>query len=127
MESDEFVRLVEIALLNENGKTAKKQEVWRAIRANLKTLSEMLQPKQVQQLAATLPPDIGVYLVPTNTSEHDTLNDFFHYVAIRERTTLPRAIHHSRTIIAVLQEAVPADVVQMVREQLPQEFAPLFE
>jgi uncharacterized protein (DUF2267 family) len=40
---------------------------------------------------------------------------------------LPRAIHHSRTIIAVLQEAVPANVLQMVREQLPHEFAPLFE
>lgn len=127
MESDEFVRLVEIAFLNNNGKTAKKQEVLRAIGANLKTLSEMLQPKQIQQLAATLPPDFGVYLVPTKTSEHDTLNDFFYYVAIRERTTLPRAIHHCRTIIAVLQEAVPADVVQMVQEQLPQEFAPLFE
>ena len=127
METDEFIRLVEVALLSDNGKTTKKREALRVIRANLKTLSEMLQPKQIQQLAATLPPDIGIYLMPTETSEHDTLNDFFHYVAVRERTTLPRAIHHSRTVIAVLQKVVPADVLQMVREQLPHEFAPLFQ
>jgi uncharacterized protein (DUF2267 family) len=127
METNEFIRLVEATLLNVNGRTASRREILQTIRANLKTLGEMLPPEQIQQLAATLPPEIGNYLLQTETSEYDTLEDFFHSVAEREETTLPGAIHHSRTVIAALQEVVPADVLQMIREKLPGEFAPLFQ
>ena len=127
MQTDEFIRLVQSALLNGSGKIMTQGDVLRTIEAILKTFSEILKPKQVQQLAATLPPDIGTYLCQTEPSEHETLKDFFEHVAIREETTLPRAIHHSRTVIAVMQKAVPAEVLQAVREQLPPEFAPLFQ
>jgi uncharacterized protein (DUF2267 family) len=96
------------------------------IEAILKTLGEFLQPKQTRQLAAILPPEIGTYLGQAEMNEHETLNDFFHLVAAHEGTTLSQAIHDSRAVIAVLQEAIPADLLGTIREQLPHEFAPLF-
>jgi uncharacterized protein (DUF2267 family) len=127
METDEFIRLVQAALPNGNGKPATKGDVLRAIGAILRTLGEVLQPKQIQQLMATLPPEIGNYLFQVETNRYDTLNEFFQNVAAREGTTLPYAIHHSRIVIAVLQKAIPSDVLQTVRAQLPHEFAPLFQ
>lgn len=127
METEQFVQLVQGALLNGNAKTATRRNTLQIIEAILNTLSEVLQPKQIRQLVATLPPDIGQYLLQTKGDGHDTLNEFFYFVAAREGTTLPRAIHHSRTVISVLQEAVPDDVLQMIQEQLPHEFAPLFQ
>lgn len=127
METDEFIRLVQAALQNGDDKPATKGDVLRAIGAILRTLGEVLQPKQIQQLMATLPPEIGTLLFQTETNKHDTLNEFFHHVAAREGTTLPFAIHHSRIVIAVLQRAIPSDVLQTFRAQLPHEFAPLFQ
>ena len=127
METDEFTRLVQAALLDDDGKPALEKDVQQTIQAILKTLSENLQPQLVRQLAATLPPGIGQNLVQTTTHKHTTLNEFFYNVAAREGTTLPRAIHHSRSVIAVLQESVPPEVLQSVWEDLPVEFSPLFQ
>ena len=127
METEKFIQLVQGALLNGNAKTATRADILQIIEAILNTLSEVLQPKQIRQLAATLPPDIGQYLLQRGGSEPDTLNEFFYFVAAREGTSLAHAIHHSRTVISVLQEAVPGYVLQMIQEQLPHEFAPLFQ
>ena len=127
MEADEFIQMVQESILDSNSKTFNEEDVLKTIQAILITLSEFLQPRQSQQLAATLPSDIGHYLIQNHINETESLNDFFHCVAVREGTTLPRAIHHSRTVIAVLQEVVPAETLQKIKEQLPYEFAPLFQ
>lgn len=127
METDEFIGLIQANLLNSNGKESTKKEVLLAVEAILKTFSETLAPGQKQQLAASLPLDISTYLSHTEASEHDTLDAFFHCVALREGIGLPQAIHHSRTVIAVLQKAIPVEVMGALLEQIPSEFGPLFQ
>ena len=100
-----------------------------AIRATLETLSERLAGGEAKDLAAQLPREIGIFLRGVWESETSrlSLQEFYQRVCIRENVSLPKAIHHARSVIAVLQEAVSKGEIKDVRSQLPAEFGSLFE
>lgn len=122
MKYDEFVgRVQHRARLGTSG------DAVRAIHATLETLGKRLHGDEAQNLAAQLPPEIGVYLQADKKKEAFSLEEFFLRVAAHESQEIPDATHHARAVISVLQEAVSPGEMQNVRAQLPNEYNPLFE
>lgn len=59
--------------------------------------------------------------------ESFTLDEFFTQVSKEEEVDLPESVHHARVVIEVLREAVGDEAVNKVRDQLPDEWKPLFD
>lgn len=104
----------------------------RATRATLETLSERIADGSAANLAAQLPTEVGEHLrrkAPEHagTGEQFALDDFFHRVPDREGVDQPDAAFHARVLIEVVTEATTGGLMPKIREQFPDEFAPLFE
>jgi uncharacterized protein (DUF2267 family) len=122
MQYDEFVGEVQNrARLPSRGDTV------RAIQATLETLAERISPGEASDLAAELPPELGTFLEGTEATERFPVDDFFLRVAAKEAADLPDAVHHARAVMEVLLESVTTGEMEDVRNQLPDDFAPLFE
>ena len=125
MQFQEFMGQVQNkARLPSQGETA------RAISATLETLGERLTEDEAQNLAAQLPAGIGDYLrLPRTNSDRFSLDEFFQRVADQEGAgvDMPQAVHHARSVCAVLQDAASRGEIDNVRAQLPNEFNPLFD
>ncbi|MFP4345546.1 MAG: DUF2267 domain-containing protein [Anaerolineales bacterium] len=124
MNYDEFVgRVQHRARLGTTGETI------RAIHATFKALGKRLHGGEADHLAAQLPPELGAYLTDAGESETYDLDGFFARVSQYEGLgeDLPDSVHHARAVISVLQEAISAGEMNHVREQLPEDYAPLFE
>jgi uncharacterized protein (DUF2267 family) len=102
-------------------------EAVRATRATLEVLGERLFGGEAKDLAAQLPEEIGRYLKAGDGSEAFGLQEFYERVRDKEGVDLPDAVHHARSVISVMQQAVTAGELDDVRAQLPDEYNPLFE
>lgn len=102
-------------------------ETVRATRATLTVLGKRLYGGEAKDLAAQLPKEIGVYLQQDGPKSAFGLQEFYKRVSKEEGVDLPLAIHHARSVIAVVQEAVSGGEIHDVREQLPDEYDDLFE
>lgn len=124
MECDCFIGLVQ-----DRAHLASADDAMRAIRATLETLAERIDVNEVRHLAALLPEGIGCFLLQNAGPERQrfTFGEFSQRVALREEREPAKAIFHARCVVEVLEETVAAGELREVREQLPEEFVPLFE
>lgn len=127
MEHDEFIGQVQ-----SRARLASRGEAERATRATLETLAERIADGAAQNLAAQLPHEIGEHLrrqapEQEGTGEQFTLDDFFARVTEREGVDQPEAVFHARVVLEVTDEATTGGLMTKVREQLPDEFNPLFD
>ncbi len=99
----------------------------KAIRVVLQALGARLQQKEREHLAAQLPEEIAYYLKQVNTYEKYDLQEFYTAVGKGEGVDYPDAIHHAKAVATTVQDAVTAGETRHVSEQLPPEFAELFE
>lgn len=102
-------------------------EAVRTTRATLEVLGSRLYGGQARHLAAQLPEEVGVFLLQDDGSESFGLSEYYHRVSLREGTDLPDAIHHARSVLSVVEEAVSPGEWADVRAQLPEEYDSLFE
>lgn len=102
-------------------------EAVRATRATLEILGCRLYGGQARHLAAQLPGEVGVYLPQNDASEDFGLTEFYRRVSLKEGTDLPDAVHHARSVISVVEEAISPGEWADVRAQLPEEYDSLFE
>jgi uncharacterized protein (DUF2267 family) len=121
MQFDEFMGQVQ-----SRARLASTGEALRAVRATLETLSERLAGGAASNLAAELPSELQQYL-PDREAERFDLDGFFSRVSEKEGEDLPQAVFHARVVIEVVREAVSAGAISKIREQLPDEYDPLFE
>jgi uncharacterized protein (DUF2267 family) len=122
MDFDQFMGDVQ-----HRARMATTGEAVRATYATLRTMGERLYGDEAENLAAQLPPEIGIYLRAAGEQEAFPLDKFFERAANYEEVDLPESVHHTRAVVATLQEAVTAGEMSDVRAQLPDEYAPLFE
>jgi uncharacterized protein (DUF2267 family) len=104
-----------------------QQDAVRATRVVLETLSRRMVPGEAKDLASQLPPEIGRFLVPSDTVEKFSLDEFFKKVSKEENVDLPVAVYHARVVVEVLQEAVSGAEIKDIRQQLPDDWQNLFE
>lgn len=100
-----------------------------AIRATLQTLAERLTEGAASNLAAQLPSEVGRHLQEGGDGggERFDLDEFFTRVSKREQSDRPATVQHVRAVFAVLNEAVSAGEMEKVRQQLPEDYDPIFE
>ncbi len=122
MQYDEFVGEVQ-----NRARLPSRGDAVRAIQATLETLAERIAAGEASDLAAQLPPELGTFLRDVDTTERFSVDDFFLRVAAKETADLPDAVHHTRAVFDVLQEAVTPGQIRDVRAQLPDDYDPLFE
>ncbi|HMJ90751.1 MAG TPA: DUF2267 domain-containing protein [Candidatus Acidoferrum sp.] len=106
---------------------ASTEEALRAIRCTFETLAERLSFDEAKDVSAQLPRELATYFAVPEHSVRMSLDQFFHRTSEREQVALPKAIHHARVVIEVLEEAVSAGEIKHVRAQLPHDWDPLFE
>lgn len=108
-----------------------EQAAERAVIATLTTLGEHVSKGQSQQIAAQLPPEISDATTSrsTDSPEEFAVDEFVHRVATREgdEVSEDEAVGHVRAVMAALADAGVRHELQDAREQLPNEFATLFE
>jgi uncharacterized protein (DUF2267 family) len=122
MQYDDFVGKVQnLARLGAQG------EAVRATRAILEVLSQRLYGGEAKDLAAQLPDEIGIFLEQDGANETFGLHKFYEKVGEKEGVDLPDAMHHARSELSVVQEAVSTGEIDHVRGQLPREYDGLFE
>jgi uncharacterized protein (DUF2267 family) len=122
MQHQEFLGEVQ-----HHGRMSSLAEAERATAATLSTLAERLAGGAAGNLAAQLPPETAAYMRDVEFAEAFSLDEFFQRVSRREGVDLPKSVHHARAVIDVLRQAVSEGALQHVRDQLPEEWAPLFE
>jgi len=122
MQHQEFLGEVQ-----HHGRMSSIAEADRAADATLATLAERLVGGTAANLAAQLPPETAAYMRDVEFAESFSLDEFFARVSRREGVDLPKSVHHARAVIDVLREAVSRGAMDHVRDQLPDEWAPLFE
>ena len=134
---DEFITKVESALRPIPRAGAKRAAV-----STLSILSELLTPEAVENLEAHLPAEFAKSLdhdPPDDPEAELSLEEFCELVAETEGAgvALDDARHHATGVMRVVREVygvgldlsgktIAGSELEMIREELPEEFAPLF-
>lgn len=99
-------------------------------RITLETLSERLDPGAAENLAAQLPEELGRHLAKVDEVEQFSWNEFADRIVEKGDYTPEdergQAVHHVRTVVSVIDEAVTGDGLADIRAQLPDEYEELF-
>lgn len=126
MHHDEFIGQVQ-----HRARLSSRGDAERATRAVLETLAERLDGGEAKDLASQLPREIAYHLTRdpdrARESERLSLDEFQRRVSERSGVDLPAAVHQTRAVISVLDEAASAGEMSDIKQQLGEEFAPLFE
>lgn len=97
----------------------------------LETLGEHLSAGEAEQIAAELPDDLAVSVVARSdeTPEAFSVDEFVRRVREREGVGVDdaEAMIHVRAVMAALVDAGLSNELREAREQLPNEYASIFE
>jgi uncharacterized protein (DUF2267 family) len=121
MNYDDFVGQVQ-----HRARMASTDEAVHIIRNTLKALGERLYGGEVDDLAAQLPEEVGLYLKTAEKEEQYTVKEFLERVAELEKADYPQAVHHARAVMATVQEAITVGELEDLLDQLPAEYEALF-
>ncbi len=99
----------------------------RATRCTLETLGQRLFGGEAHNLAAQLPPEIGLHLDASLVSRSFGLDEFYLQVSLCEGVDLATAMYHVRAVFETLREAVSPGALDKALDQLPDEYDRLFE
>lgn len=102
------------------------EETEMAIKAALRTLSELLASNETAHLGPMLPSEISRHLIVPGKGQIFSVDEFFQHVAHIERVPLNNAMHHARAVFEVLCKILSEDEVKLIRSQLSPDFESLF-
>ena len=102
----------------------------RATEAVLETLGERISAGEIEDLAAQLPPELGVPLERGNIgtrgkAKRVSTTEFVEFVADREGIPLDQAWEHTSAVMRTLREAISEKEFTDLMSQLPDDFAEL--
>ena len=122
MQHDEFIGKVQ-----QRARLSSRSQAETATEATLLTLAERLVGGSAENIAAQLDPETAQYMDDVEFGEPFSLEEFFERVSDREGVDVPDAVHHARSVVSVLCEAVSEGALRNARAQLSEEWDPLFE
>ncbi len=116
-----------IGRVQNRAKMGTEEDAVQATRVTLETLSERLAKAEADDLAAQLPEEIGRFMEIDKESERFSVDEFFKRISEKSNVKIQDAAYHARVVIEVLSEAVSEGELDDVRNQLPDDYNPLFE
>ena len=124
MKHDEFIGQVQ-----HRARLGSRGDAERATWATLQTLGERLAGGEAKDFASQLPPVLAEYALSgcAGAGERFSVGEFFQRVSNREGVDVPRAAHHARAVIEVVQEAISKGEIDDICAQLPSEYNQLFQ
>lgn len=99
----------------------------RATRATLTTLGERLEEGEATDLASPLPKEIDLFLEASESGQRFSYEEFLDRVSERAHVDRSEANYQAQQMVALLGEVVPEGNLEKVRNQLPEDYEPLFE
>jgi len=128
MQLPEFMDRVE-----KRRETASRARVEELVKASLATLGERLYRTERDELKAQLPKDMEGFLERESIREAQpidtegfSLEEYYQRVAARTEVGFPEVVEWSRDVMAVLEEAVSATVIEDMLSTLPDSYRGLF-
>ena len=117
-----------IGRLNRLGGFGSKDEAMKVLSATAATMWERLPDGQMECLAAALPAGIAAaFEKPAGTrGESFSVEEFMSRVSRRAEEPMQQTVRHVRAVAEVIQEAVPAEVMNEVYATLPYDIRQLF-
>ena len=123
MNYDDFVGEVQ-----HRARLSSSADAVNAIRSTLETFGRRLSGGEAEDLAAQLPEEIARFLPEGDSAaESLPLSEFLVRVSEAEGVELPESVHHTRAVFSVLQDAVSQGEIDHVKDQLPEDWLPIFE
>ncbi|MFP4563653.1 MAG: DUF2267 domain-containing protein [Spirochaetia bacterium] len=122
MQFDEILGLVQ-----NRARLASSEEALTATRATLSTLNERLAGGETKDIASQLPRELAKFMDETGKGERFDVDEFFKRVSRKEGVDLPVSVHHARSVISVLKEALTEGEFNDILAQLPNDYKELFQ
>ena len=122
MTYDKFVKEVQ-----KRTELTDELEASTAITATLNTLAERLNPDEREKLADQLPEDLKKLVTITGEADELSIDAFFDRVSQRMGAGREKAEIITDEVITILTEAITDGEVNDIKDQLPEEYRPLFE
>jgi len=94
--------------------------------AVLWVLGQRLSGSDAGELAAQLPQGIAAYVTTGEARQNFDFKEFISRVSAHEHVDAAQAGHHIRAVFAVLGEAVSAEEMQSLRQQLDSSYDAVF-
>lgn len=95
--------------------------------ATLDVLGRCIFGSTAHELAEQLPSQLALFLGQPQTGERLGVREFYKRVSDQEGVDVLDACLHVGAVFSVMREAVPRRTIEKIREQLPDEYDPLFE
>jgi uncharacterized protein (DUF2267 family) len=115
-----------IGHVQHNARLGTEEQAVKITRCVLEVLAKRLTDEEAAHVAAQLPEEIGNYMTNVKGNERFDVDEFFKRVSEKEGVDMPAAVHHVRSVISVLTDAITQGEIEDVINQLPEEFVPLF-
>lgn len=117
MDYDTFIGEVQ-----NRGQLSSREDAVRATRIALETLGRRIEPGAAENLAAQLPAEIGRFLAESGDVERFDWNEFVDRVveagAYTPDDERGDAVHHTRVVMDVVDDAVSVGALEDVRDQI---------
>ncbi len=126
MQHDELIGQVQA-----RAKLPSRGAAERVVRSTLETLGERLPEGLTDNLASQLPQEVGEHLRRTEllggvgTGERFDREEFVNRVAERSGADRPQAVYYARVVFELLDEATTGDLMNKVRDALPEDIRTL--
>ncbi|MBD0386095.1 MAG: DUF2267 domain-containing protein [Nostoc sp. C3-bin3] len=123
MEYDEFITHVQSLTQSDS-----REEAERATRATLETLKERLANDEAQELAASLPQQLGDYLRGKEGDSGSSFNlqEFIARASQKEDIEPTTVAIHVRAVFAVLQNAISPELFAVLHSHFSHDYEELF-
>lgn len=124
MKYQEFIRRLMML-----GGFDSEEQAMKLVGATAETLCERLPDGQTECMAAGLPPEVGKLFEEkqAKSGEEFSIDEFMERVSRRAGEPIGKSVRHVRAVAEVIQEAVPAEVMNEVYATLPYDIRQLFD
>ncbi|MEA5622094.1 DUF2267 domain-containing protein [Nostoc sp. UHCC 0251] len=123
MEYDEFITHVQSLTQSDS-----REEAERATRATLETLKERIANDEAQELAASLPQQLGDYLLGKEGDSGGSFNlqEFIARASQKENIEPTTVAIHVRAVFTVLQNAISPELFAALHSHFSHDYEELF-
>jgi uncharacterized protein (DUF2267 family) len=127
MVYDDLIKEVQQDILRNHALDISREEAVRAVQAVMLTLAENLDSGETTWFVGLLPAEVRQPLGKVEAAESFTREGFFGAVAERTDADTVRAAYYVRAVFGALKEALSAEQMERLRNNLPEMFDPVFE
>lgn len=127
MAYEQLIKEVQQDIFRNHALEISREEAVRAIQAVVLTMAENLDTGEAKWFTGILPAEVSQPLRQVEPAESFTREGFFGAVAERTNVDTVQAAYYVRAVFGGLKQALSAEQMERIRNNLPEMFDPVFE